>query len=298
MHEPDQAGTARLLLLLLTLIWGMSWPMMKIALDEIGVIALRAAGFTISAFSLFALILLRGRTAAIPRGPLWGHILVAGAFNVVGFGLFSSMAQVSGSTARVVIVNYSMPVWGSLFAWIVLRERLDRRATAGLLLCVGGLSTLVYQVASAQSALALLLALGCSLSWAAGTIYMKWARLQGDLLAITAWQIAMGALVFLAILPFVAVPPIDQVSARAWLGVLYNGLFATGFAYILWFAIIERLPTATASLGVLATPIVGIGSSMLILGERPSWLDSVGFALILAAAACVLVRPRIPALSR
>ena len=57
------------------------------------------------------------------------------------------------------------------------------------------------------------------------------------------------------------------------------------------FAIIERLPTATASLGSLATPVVGVAGSMLMLGERPTIADLVGFALIFAAAACVLLQP-------
>ena len=72
---------------------------------------------------------------------------------------------------------------------------------------------------------------------------------------------------------------------------LDNGLIGTGFAYILWFAIIERLPTATASLGSLATPVVGVSSSMLMLGERPTTEDMIGFALIFAAAVCVLTQP-------
>ncbi len=69
---------------------------------------------------------------------------------------------------------------------------------------------------------------------------------------------------------------------------LDNGLIGTGFAYILWFAIIKRLPTATASLGSLATPVVGVSSSMLMLGERPTTEDMIGFALIFAAAVCAL----------
>ena len=79
--------------------------------------------------------------------------------------------------------------------------------------------------------------------------------------------------------------------AQGGSGGLYNGLLGTGFAYILWFAIIERLPTATASLGSLSTPVVGITSSMLMLGERPTTEDVIGFALIFAAAACVLTQP-------
>ena len=285
-HGLDEVTKAKALLVLLALVWGLSWPIMTIALAEISVWTLRVLGFSLSALSLFALIRLQGRSAAIPRGVTWMHIVAASMFNVVGFGLFSSFALLASSTSRVVIVNYSMPIWASLMAWLILGERLSIRAGLGLVLCISGLTVLIYPVATAPSAVGLLLALCCALSWAAGTVYMKWARIPGDLLAITAWQIALGALVFGAgLLVFQGMPMPAAVSLNAVLAVVYNGLIGTGFAYILWFAIIERLPTATASLGSLATPVVGVSSSMLMLGERPTTEDMIGFALIFAAAA-------------
>ena len=291
-HGLDEVTKAKALLVLLALVWGLSWPIMTIALAEISVWTLRVLGFSLSALSLFALIRLQGRSAAIPRGVTWLHIVAASMFNVVGFGLFSSFALLASSTSRVVIVNYSMPIWASLMAWLILGERLSIRAGLGLVLCISGLTVLVYPVATAPSAVGLLLALCCALSWAAGTVYMKWARIAGDLLVITAWQIALGALVFGAgLLAFQGMPVPAAVSLNAVLAVVYNGLIGTGFAYILWFAIIERLPTATASLGSLATPVVGVSSSMLMLGERPTAEDMIGFALIFAAALCVLTQP-------
>lgn len=291
-HGLDEITKAKLLLVLLALVWGLSWPIMTIALAEISVWTLRALGFSISALSLFALIRLQGRSAAIPRGVTWLHLLAAAMFNVIGFGLFSSFALLTASTSRVVIVNYSMPIWASLMAWLILGEHLSIRACIGLVLCISGLTVLVYPVATEQSAVGLLLALCCALSWAAGTVYMKWARITGDLLAITAWQIAFGALVFgVGLLVFQGMPAPAAVSPKTVLAVVYNGLIGTGFAYILWFAIIERLPTATASLGSLATPVVGVSSSMLMLGERPTTEDMIGFALIFAAAVCVLTQP-------
>lgn len=291
-HGLDEVTKAKVLLVLLALVWGLSWPIMTIALAEISVWTLRVLGFSLSALSLFALIRLQGRSAAIPRGVTWLHIVAASMFNVVGFGLFSSFALLASSTSRVVIVNYSMPIWASLMAWLILGERLSIRAGLGLVLCISGLTVLVYPVATAPSAVGLLLALCCALSWAAGTVYMKWARIAGDLLAITAWQIALGALVFFAgLLVFQGMPVPAAVSLKAVLAVVYNGLIGTGFAYILWFAIIERLRTATASLGSLATPVVGVSSSMLMLGERPTTEDMIGFALIFAAALCVLTQP-------
>jgi len=123
----DEAAKAKLLLVMLALVWGLSWPIMKVVLDEISVWAMRALSFSLSALSLLALIRLQGRSPAIPRGVAWLHVAVASVFNVVGFGLLSSYAQLSATTSRVVIVNYSMPVWGSLMAWLILGERLDVR---------------------------------------------------------------------------------------------------------------------------------------------------------------------------
>jgi drug/metabolite transporter (DMT)-like permease len=65
----------------------------------------------------------------------------------------------------------------------------------------------------------------------------------------------------------------------------------SAFAYLLWFEIVRRLPATAAALGVLSAPVVGVVASTLVLGERPSIHDIIGFVLILAAAACVLLAP-------
>lgn len=151
-HGLDEITKAKFLLVLLAFVWGLSWPIMTIALAEFSVWTLRVSGFSISALSLFALIRLQGRSAAIPRGVTWLYIVAASLFNVVGFGLFSSFALLTATTSRVVIVNYSMPIWASLMAWLVLGERLSTRAAIGLVLCVSGRTVLVYPVATEQSA--------------------------------------------------------------------------------------------------------------------------------------------------
>jgi drug/metabolite transporter (DMT)-like permease len=67
-----------------------------------------------------------------------------------------------------------------------------------------------------------------------------------------------------------------------------SGVLGTGIAYGLWFSIVHRLPALTASLGVLGSPVIGVIASVLMLGERPTAPDIVGFALVLAASACAL----------
>ena len=65
----------------------------------------------------------------------------------------------------------------------------------------------------------------------------------------------------------------------------------TGNAVVLQHLLVMTRIFGTASLGVLAAPVVGVVGSVLALGERPSIHDAIGFVLILAAAACVLLAP-------
>jgi drug/metabolite transporter (DMT)-like permease len=74
-----------------------------------------------------------------------------------------------------------------------------------------------------------------------------------------------------------------------WIG--YNGLIGMGLIYFVWFVVVDKLPTMTASIGTLLVPVVGVIGSAVINGERPNLTDTIGFALIFAAAATVLLQP-------
>src|SRR5262245_20448889 len=112
---------------------------MRIALDEVSPWSMRLIGYSIGAATLLILLKAQGRNLAIPFGKDWLHIVVAALFLAVGFGVAGTFAQLMANTSRVIIVNYSMPVWGTLMAYFVLRERIDSRAAIGLALCVLGL---------------------------------------------------------------------------------------------------------------------------------------------------------------
>jgi drug/metabolite transporter (DMT)-like permease len=291
----SNATVAKLLLVALSFCWGLSWTAMRVALDELSPWSMRLIGYSIGTATLLILLKAQGRSLAVPGGKNRLHIFIAALFLAVGFGVAGTFAQLMASTSRVIIVNYSMPVWGSLMAYFVLHERINARAALGLALCVAGLSVLVYPVAetSLREPIGLLLALCCALCWGAGTVYMKWARIKGDLLAITFWQVAVGGLVFaIFYLIFEGLPKFEPLQWRTWGGLLFNGVLGTGIAYFIWFNIIGRLSTAMASLGSLINPVVGVIGAVIILGDRPTIPDIIGFALIFSAAACVLIPQR------
>ena len=298
MAQPGTASpdaTARLMLVLLSLGWGMSWPMMRIALDEVPPFSMRVATMAIGAVTLAALTVLRRRSFALHGRVAIVHVVVAGLFNVVSFTILTPFAQLYAATSRVSIVVYSMPIWATLLARVVLRERITGTRALALALCVAGLVVLIYPLTAGGIPVGILFALGAAMSWAAGTVYLKWAHIREEPMAVTFWQIVVGFVVIGVCQPLFEGPlHLWPIRASTFGALLFAGFVGSGIAYFLWFDIVRRLPAMTASLGVLSVPAVGIVGSVVMLGERPTLPDVVGFALILSASACVLLAPGTP----
>jgi drug/metabolite transporter (DMT)-like permease len=290
-HRSDDM-TARLMLMMLSLGWGVTWSTMRIALMEIPPLSMRVATMFIGAVTLWALTRARGRSFALRSPIVVAHVIVAALFNVVGFSLFTPFAQLYAATSRVTILVYTMPIWASLLARFVLGERLTTSRALALALCVAGMAVLIYPLTATGVPLGIMLALGAAVSWAAGTVYLKWARIQAEPMAVTFWQILIAFVVITACLPvFEGSLHLWPLHAKTIVALVFSGLVGSGIAYFLWFDIVRRLPAMTASLGVLSVPAVGIVASVVMLGERPTVPDIVGFALIFAASGFVLLTP-------
>ncbi len=265
-------ATARLMLVAVGLAWGLTWVAVRIALAEVPPFSLRVATSGLATLTLLAIALLQRRDLRIRSAVTGLHLLVAGALNVASFTLFSSYAQLSTTTSRVAVLTYTMPIWAALLARPVLGEQLNVTRGLALVLCAVGLAVLIYPLLGTSDLVGLSLALATAVSWATGTVYLKWARIDADPMAVAIWQVAVALVLTFWALVFAA-------------------FFGSAFAYLLWFEVVRRLPAMTASLGVLSSPVVGVVASTLVLGERPTTSDIIGFTLVLAAAACVLLAP-------
>lgn len=283
------------MLVALSFAWGVTWPANRIALGEIPPFNMRVATCFLGALVLFAAARLQRRDLRIPGGRARLHVALAGCLNIAGFTVLTAIAQLGTTTSRVIILAYSMPIWACLMALPILGERLDRMRAVALLLCVGGIAVLISPLAASGVPSGLLFALAAGVSWAAGTIYLKWARIAADPIATAAWQLVAALAVTAATVPvFEGGFWLWPIELNTFLALLFAGMIGSGLAYFLWFAAVQRLPATIASLGTLSVPVIGIAASAVVLGERPTTTDFVGCALILAAAACVLLAPGAP----
>ena len=281
---------ARLMLVLLCVIWGTSWPIMKIALNGIPPVSMRAMSTALAALTLYLICRVSGRSLRLPNAKAFAHVVVASLLNIVFFTLLIAFGQLAAATSRVAILAYTVPIWSLVLAWPFLGERPGPMQVVALVLCATGIAVLIYPLAASGIPLGLLLALAAGLSWAAGTVYLKWARINADPVGVASWQLIVAFLVFVAcVFLFEGGLQLDGASVRSLLATTFVGVGGGGIAYGLWFAIVPRLPAVTSSLAVLGSPVIGVLSSMVILGEIPKASDIVGFALIFAASVCALL---------
>jgi drug/metabolite transporter (DMT)-like permease len=287
----DATGSAKLLVVIMGLGWGFNWIAARFILQALPPWTMRAVGIGLGDLTLFTAAAIAGVSLAVPRGERV-KILIAGFFNVLIFNVCSAYAQIYGTTSRAIVIAYSMPIWSALLAHFVLREKLSGVKLGALALCATGLAILIWPLARGGFPLGALFALGCAWTWAAGTVYLKWAKIRAATLASAAWQLLSGGLMLTAgMLVFEGLPHLWPLPPHVVAWIAYNGLIGMGLAYFLWFVVIDRLPTTTASLGSLLVPVVGVIGSAWLVGERPSLYDATGFACIFAAAASVLLQP-------
>ena len=287
----EVTGTARMLVVLLAFAWGLNWISVSIGLRGAPPWTLRFLGAGLGALTLIVAATLSGHTLRVPRGERV-HVMVAGFLNVALFQILSTFAQLNGATSRVIILAYSMPIWTTIMGRLLLGERLTTMRQIAIALCIVGLAILVWPLFAHGIPITVVLGLACAWCWCGATVYLKWVKATVPPLANAAWQLVFGFL-FIAGGTFIfeGVPHVSGISRDTWLAILFMGVIGTGLAHFLWWSVAARLPAITASIGALLVPVIGVVASTIVLHERPTVNDIVGFALIFSAASCVLLQP-------
>ena len=283
--------------LVLALAWGLNWPAVKILLSVLPPFTLRWLGMGLAALLLAGVALAQGRRLrpALADVPA---ITIGGGLTVAAFGVCTALAQLSTSTSRAAVLTFTMPLLAAVLAWAWLGERPGRRGVLALAVGALGIAVLAAPVLQGSTAVAAPLAarlptglvwpLLAALCWAVGTVAAKRWPAVGDRIAITAWQLALGA---------------ASTGGGAWavgeqwpsgwtapvLAVLaFHVLISTALGYVLWWRLLASTTATVAALTTLAVPVVGVLGAMALVGDRPSAADWLGFVLVLAGAGLVL----------
>ena len=287
------------LIVLITLVWGASWPAMKISVSTFQPWTFRVLTTIVAGAVMLAMLRASGTSVLVARRrvPL---LIACAVINTTLWMLCSAFALELLPAGRSVIIAYTMPAWATLASATFLGERLMLGRIAGLALGLAGLAVLMgedlFDLAAAP--VGALLMLGGALAWALGTVMLKavdWGVGPG---VLSAWQLFIGGVPIL-----IGAIAVDEgtVASFGWhegLAFAYVFVFGVLLGNWTWFKMISLLPASIASIVTIAIPVVGVGSSMVVLGEPLGWREFVALALVVGSLAAVLglapggLRPR------
>lgn len=285
-----------ILLILLTLFWGVNWPIMKIGIQDFPPIAFRTVCMLGGLPALWLVARMQGLSMALPRECIKPVIALA-IPNMLIWHLCVILGVKMLTSGRAAILGYTMPVWAVLFGLLLFGERLTRLAWLGIGFALAGALLLLSSELAALTGrpTGSILVLIAAAGWGYGTVMLKRSRLSMPTIVLTFWMLALTAAVMgLASFAFERsawrMPDIIE-----WSAIIYNALIIFGFAHVVWFRLARTLPPVASSLSVMMIPVLGVFSGAWMLGETPHWQDYAAMALILAAMSTVLLKPRAPA---
>jgi len=267
-------------------IWGYGWVVSKLALEYSAPLTFAAIYLPLSAGCLFLVLAVTRRSL---RPPPLAYTAVIGLLQTTMFVGLAIVSLAGGGAGEVSVLSYTMPFWLLVLARGFLGERVRGLQWLAVGLAFAGL-VVVVEPWRAGGALSGILACAGGLAWAASALAVKLMqrRHDVDVLALTAWQLALGAI------PIVAVAAFTHSGGPEWTAgfsaaLAYTVLLANAVAWVLWFFSLRALRAGAAGLGTLAVPVIGVLAAWLQLGERPTALAGAGMALIVAALAILAV---------
>lgn len=273
--------------------WGTFWPAMQIAVAEIPIFSFRSICVVLGALGLYAIARGRGQSFHVPRN-LWAPLALVSLLNVTGWFYFSALAVYLIPSGRASIIAYTMPIWTLLFAIPILKQRPTGAHWLALALGLGGVALLLGGDLGAlrEGVAGTLAMLAGAMSFGLGAVVLKRVSWPMPVMAMTAWQLAIGGIPLLVAAALVDLDDLRPVSAQAIAATLYTIVFSIICGMYAWFRLVDMVPPQIASLATLLVPVVAVLSSAALLGESVGWREIGALALVLAAMTRVLPMPR------
>lgn len=281
------------LLLGITAIWGMNWPVMKYAVTQYPPLHFRTLCMVFGMVAMWFVARQMKVSLKVPR-EMWGRLALLCIPNMIGWHLFCILAVKELSSGRAAILGYTMPVWAVL-SGLMFAHPVSRRGWIGLTLAMVAAMLLLSSefAAIAGSPLGVILMLIAAACWGFGTTLIRHYPTGLHALTFTHAMmpptiVAMGLAGFWFEGTDVGAPQ----GWSQWWPIFYNAFGVFAFCQVAWFSLAKSLPPVVSSLSIMIIPVVGVMSGSLFLGEVPHWPDFVALVLILGAMAVILVPGR------
>ena len=276
--------------LLVVLIWGVNFVVIRWGLNEVPPFLLAAARFSLVVFPAIFFI-------KKPNVP-WRWLIAYGWFNSFGqFALLFWAMKVGMPAGLASVVHQAQVFFTLIFSVLILQQRTQVTQWLGLMIAVLGLALIAYgkNVGSAagmqMTTVGLLLNLLGAASWAMGNVVvtaMRRAGIQPEPFGLVIWSSLIPIVPFLLISGLFerhVYPDWQAISWHSIVSALYLAWAATLLGYGLWSRLLSQYEPNRVAPFTLLVPVVGLLTAWLVLGERLNQWQLWGSACLLIGLA-------------
>ena len=270
---------AFLALMLLCLIWGYNWVVMKNALHFAAPFDFAALRTVLGALCLFIVMLILKKPFSIKEIP---SLIVLGLLQTAGFTGLLVWALVEGDAGKTAVLTYTMPFWTMLLAWPLLGEKLRGWQWPAALFSLMGILFILDPLHLGTDVFSMILAIVSGISWALAVILAKKLQARSpnlDLISLTAWQMFFGSI------PIVIVALMTHTTSIEWSGyfigaLIYNSVFGNAIAWLLWLYALRHLSAGIATMTTTVCPVIAVIASSIELHEVIKSFELFGMSFI------------------
>jgi drug/metabolite transporter (DMT)-like permease len=278
------------LLVIASLGWGLNFPIMKHLLTEWPPLSSRGLCGIVGAVALALIAVLRQQSLRVPD-KMRLHLALVSTLTIGGWVAFMGIALLWLNASEAAVLGISIPVWVALLARPILGERLSLLRAVALAAALAGITVLIGGNgigASVEKLPGIACALAGAVCVALGTVLTKHFPLAMPPLSLAAWQIGIGCAPIAIVGLALERPQLAALSPVGWASMVYMTLIQFCLCYVCWFAALERLPAATASIGTLLVPVVGVLGASAMLNEPLGLREIAALAFTLGGVAVAL----------
>jgi drug/metabolite transporter (DMT)-like permease len=277
--KKNQSLMAFLALMLLCLIWGYNWVVMKNALHFAGPYDFAALRTILGALCLFIVMLILKKPFSIKEIP---SLIALGLLQTAGFTGLLVWALVEGGAGKTAVLTYTMPFWTMLLAWPLLGEKLRGWQWPAAFFSLMGILFILDPLHLGTDVFSMILAIVSGISWALAVILAKKLQARSpnlDLISLTAWQMFFGSI------PIVVLAFMTHTTSIEWnsyfIGALiYNAVFGNAIAWLLWLYALRHLSAGIATMTTTVCPVIAVIASSIELHELIKPFEFLGMSLI------------------
>jgi drug/metabolite transporter (DMT)-like permease len=267
-----------LLFALMSVIWGIPYLFIRVAVEEVSPAFLVFARTAVAALVLVPIALTRTDFRAVLARWRWVVAFAVFEMGVPWILLGTAEQQITSSLAGLLVAG--VPLIATVLAVATGgRDRVGASGLIGLLVGLAGVAAIVGLNLGASNSLALLAMIPVVIGYSVGPAIL--ARRLGGLsnVAVMAFAVSLCALAYAPIA--VIQRPATLPSAAALSALVVLGLVCTAAAFLLFWALIDEIGPVRSTVVTYVNPAVAALLGVVVLNESFTVIMAVGFALVI-----------------